>query len=417
MGGCAIFGLPCFYCLAWLLILQWHVQIHPINITLSRLGIPIYPLKYSLRILGLNLVVAFQYFGAPITRMLPGRLPFISCALAIIIDTFVFPYIVERIGGALNVAPSTPVHRKRVDQKDGATNVYEDLTISFGRVLAIFLVQVVCAYWYNKGIYTATTHLVYNFTEPMSGASINGTSIYGTSINGTSINGTNINGTSLDDTVTSERVIDFQKADCFVWFVVVLLQMAMSDLNAELGFTQDLWSKYLIAADKLRLIFACLNVARHEDNHSLVQSMRQVFEQGEDQRIWFDLPLPQKTEMVSRMVMDLLVNGILRTTILYTFAINMCVKAPPSLVMDFMVLLFIARVDDLDEAKLFQEITSTLKIRRVIERKVDPRLFTRGELKLNECERKYVEGNSDKFGQLQGQMEHETWEACLGSGA
>merc|ERR1712110_859550 len=110
-----------------------------------------------------------------------------------------------------------------------------------------------------------------------------------------------------------------------------------------------------------------------------------------------------------------------RTTILYTFAINMCVKAPPSLVMDFMVLLFIVRVDDLDEAKLFQEITSTLKITRLLEKSVDPKLMgvskSLNELKLNECERKYVEGNIDKFDQLKLQMEHEAWEACLGSGA
>merc|ERR1712232_224011 len=75
LHGWSIFGMPFFYCLAWLLILQWHVRINALNLFLSRSGIPVYPLKYSLKILGLNLVVIFQYFGAPMTRILPGRMP------------------------------------------------------------------------------------------------------------------------------------------------------------------------------------------------------------------------------------------------------------------------------------------------------------------------------------------------------
>jgi hypothetical protein len=418
--------------ISWFLILQWHVRyrfaklclpvyqriadlLHRIGIFRKRRIIGAVDCKPFIiwRKLGLNMIVLVIYFGNERFGIVNGK-PFVWTVALILFDTVVIFFAVGWAGKTLalwlkmedttNETDEQPQVLQSFEfnqteaadptddkddmdmddgsrqEKDAATNKFEDLTYRFRRLLPVFFVQVCLMTFYIEQLN---------------------------------------NGSGNDDDDIKKASNDVTRVDGVYWLTAVMLQIYCSQDQLGETFSSNLWMKYLVASFGLlrRKLDREFKAIEANDRFKLIESIHLI---ANEELCSFSLPMQDKPmfrfqlkhEMAVRCLMDFIINSICWSLIVYTFPIMLCVEGPLDFVKDCTAVFFISQLDDIDKKDL-REITVKLKYRLL--RQQDRRLLHEGfgmsevfisnttqNLKLSDHEKAYANDgdNEDQFARI-----------------
>lgn len=150
----------------------------------------------------------------------------------------------------------------------------------------------------------------------------------------------------------------------FYWFVGVLIQIYAGDTQLGPPYNRTWWTKLMVGDKTWSAVFWEVREAMREANNGTFNTddslprLKKTFYGIRLLPVWFD--------WLARMLMDFIVNGLLRDVIKYTFPIMLCAEDPLDFVKDCTAVFFIVQLDDLqdDEKDLnIDALTGLMKFR------------------------------------------------------
>eukprot|EP00928_Gymnodinium_smaydae_P005272 TRINITY_DN11805_c0_g1_i4.p1 TRINITY_DN11805_c0_g1~~TRINITY_DN11805_c0_g1_i4.p1 ORF type:complete len:324 (+),score=98.09 TRINITY_DN11805_c0_g1_i4:197-1168(+) len=209
-----------------------------------------------------------------------------------------------------------------VDDKDFATNKFEDITIRFRQLIPIFVVQLaLCCFYVEQ-----------------------------------------LNNGGDDDDI-KDALSDITKVDAVYWLVSVMFQMYGGGEQLGEAFSTSVWKKYILSTEPFFRSFYSKEeweAMEDMDSDGILKSM-EVFSERQHKEFFHFFDLRFRDEFIFRAFMDFCINGLSRSIIMYTFPIMLCVEGPLDFVKDCTAVLFISTLDDIGDAKPLKCITTKMK--------------------------------------------------------
>jgi len=433
---------PTAFWVAIVLDLQWHLRFHFAQFFHKTINF-IYALVWSgpgwsksqvkpmmfPRRLGLNVLILNIYFDETVDGMwswVKGR-PLVTSVSLILVDTIVVFYLFGLIGSLFGQPETAAEYQdpfSEGDEDDGlcpdkveATNIYEDFTLKFQRVLPLWIAQM---------------SLVALYVEELN---------------------------------KDKAVTDFYNFKFVYWGIAVLFQMYGGDAQVGEPFNHNYWTRALNShhveevKTKLGKLGECLckadtktkiikskadtktdiinsikDIKKNKGSYSDLKmyrggpysdlKMRQdVGTDLEAMRRWsfgsvhhhchevfsvVSVPLSAKFwfEWRVRWIMDLAVNSVARNIVLYTVPLLVCIEKPLDVVKDLTAVMFITMLDDCGTPKAIEEMLVKLKFNIAHSGKTAPSPpcccpCGQGKgVELDPLEKWYVSENRDRFERL-----------------
>eukprot|EP00450_Noctiluca_scintillans_P036436 CAMPEP_0194548160 /NCGR_PEP_ID=MMETSP0253-20130528/93194_1 /TAXON_ID=2966 /ORGANISM="Noctiluca scintillans" /LENGTH=416 /DNA_ID=CAMNT_0039395443 /DNA_START=61 /DNA_END=1311 /DNA_ORIENTATION=+ len=306
------------------LVLQWHMRhvggkmkfVGPyINMVNEKLGPP----RKIQRMLGLNLIILLFYYNGSEFHI-EKQAQFCNTIIIIALDNVVLFYFFSWFATLFEDATlvdewtqeqKNPVDRECEDEDrpaELADNKYQQILMPTRRVIPLFLIQ--C------GLFM----------------------LYVDNMNG--------------NDVPSKSKANVQ---LFYWFVGVLIQMYAGDTQLGPPYNRTWWTKLMVDGEEWKTV---LRKVLDRNNEKSLPSLSKTFYGIPTPPVWFD--------WLARMLMDFIVNALLRDVIKYTFPIMLCAEDPLDFVKDCTAVFFIVQLDDLQDEEndlKIDTLTALMKFR------------------------------------------------------
>jgi hypothetical protein len=130
------------------------------------------------------------------------------------------------------------------------------------------------------------------------------------------------------------------KVSGFYWFVAVLIQMYAGESLLGKPYNRKWWTRLMVGNETWREVLDTVLCSEPPEEFDL-RFYRKQFWCFEIFNSWCD--------WLIRMLMDFVVNGMIRDLIKYTFPIMLCVEDPLDFVKDCTAVFFIVQLDDLQD--------------------------------------------------------------------
>jgi len=290
-----------------------------------------------LRKVGVDVLILDLYYC---TGELPwiSKRPFVLAVSLVFLDTFVLYYMVLFVAESFTKGPCTAIRdiwntKDRVDysidpytpkkgDNSAATSKYTQIAFEFRKVLPIFFAQM---------------GLISFFMFYLNG-----------------------------DSDTHDR----SKVTYGYWVVAILLQLYAGEQQLGDPYDPAYW-KLLREEEDLHIKDPMLEISNDSDETAKKRANKEkeylegggvefsegdhaftsAWVQNQMHHVYFVFPVPFWVEWRMRQFMDMVINRLFRTIIIYTFPIMLCVEAPLDFVKDCTAIWFITTLDDLVETE------------------------------------------------------------------